>query len=843
MREDQSFKPLKPGTIHNLPQCDLNYVYVTRQIPPRLKIKEEEPPEDIFDAVERGPFIITGFMYINEKTQVQFARTSQKLVFIKLRNIHLYKIERVSNNSLLIWVIGQRALYAIQSVSDEYKDMYNIIMEKANIYSCLRSIRENETEKCIFTFPDYLKQISYALNEKELEVKNKIIKYSKFLFSMMLDDIILNWSESLFFRDLKQLCNDSFKLAELNKKKVEILRNEAIDTLKLTNGFMDCSAENHEKKSDNFIQLQRNFFNIDFSFRKTQDRILTYPFPRANAEGRKLYNDLKKALMHVPLKPEDLDIEMAAIFLGNDLNSVNDIREKIKTHAEGLIDFIKISKKWEKSILFKQLINITKGIDICFKKTDSMLFKNEHCQKLSLYNQKNNKINHDITLIKNIPRKRSISDLEESPLELKNNNNITRETDLTLRKEFLRRITDQLISELIDSQKCAKKYNLKIFIHNIIKNFKIPYEVILKFILGNIEYFISLTIQKHTEIYKDLRKMLAFKLYFSEDFGLKPTINKELKTLSTYNFSKSNLTGSIEDSYFKNEEKIKKKRYIEDDTYKSQDHQPSLKFEAVSTKNEILNLSNSEYKLSDIGLNSSKLNEISIDVKKSTEPSKEVISCNSHKSFFNIKSPSNNKQNKSNLDSIEKPVNLVKNNGNLYKNPPKLDTISKSSPNTNSQHKQLSNDTVDKLNCKMTPENLNFLVNKFANLEKNITTLSNSNKNDNKDINSNTKAESDLKSLNSDNPIATDDLSFKDFSKTQLDFDLIQPGRGKPMLQIIPLPSTQSTQNSKLSILFSEDISRNSEHCQQNNEMVRNFVGKLETITKIWESKLNETQL
>lgn len=64
--------------------------------------------------------------------------------------------------------------------------------------------------------------------------------------------------------------------------------------------------------------------------------------------------------MYIPFKPEDLDIETAAIFLGNDLNSVNDMREKIKDHAEGLIDFIKISKKWEKSILFKQLIDISK---------------------------------------------------------------------------------------------------------------------------------------------------------------------------------------------------------------------------------------------------------------------------------------------------------------------------------------------------------------------------------------------------------------------------------------------------------------------------------------------------
>lgn len=149
MREDQTFKPLKPGTIHDLPQCELNYVYVTQQILPRLKKGNEDPPEDIFDVIERGPFVITGFIHMNEETQsilkilnikkindslVRFAHTSRKTVFIKLRNVYLYKIEQLPSNSLLIWVVGQRALYAIRNVSDEYKETFDIVIEKANLY-------------------------------------------------------------------------------------------------------------------------------------------------------------------------------------------------------------------------------------------------------------------------------------------------------------------------------------------------------------------------------------------------------------------------------------------------------------------------------------------------------------------------------------------------------------------------------------------------------------------------------------------------------------------------------------------------------------------------------------
>ncbi|EMR10349.1 hypothetical protein PNEG_01601 [Pneumocystis murina B123] len=840
MREDQAFKPLKPETINDLPQCELAYVYITRHVYPRLKIDEKDEPEDIFDAIEKGPFVVTGVIRIIKDEQSQYRHNLEKVVFIKLMNVYLYKIERLSNNSLLIWIIGQRALYVIQSVCDEYKETYNIVTEKADLYSDLRTIRESETKECKFTFHEYLEQISYVWEEEKSEIKDKVIKYSKFLFFMMLDDTLLDWPKSLFFKDLVELCSDSFELAKLNKKRVEILRNNAIDILGLTNGFSDTSMENHDQKLNNF-QLQNNFFNINFSLRKLQNNILTYPFPRTNAEGRKLYNDLKKALMHVSFKPKNLDIDMAAVFLGDDLNSVDDIKEKIKSHAEGLIDLIKMSKKWEKSNLFKQLNNITKGIDMPLKKTKSMLLKNENQKKL-LYNRRN-RIIYDIPF-KKIDKEISLFHLIDNSSS-EGDNNTTFQTNIHPKKEFLQKIMNLLVSELIDSQKYAKRYNLKIFIHNVTNIFKISYKTILKFILENIECIIGLITQKHTEIYKDLENMLIFKSEFLNNFKTKSLNNRKKKDSScSYNLLKSNILDSIEDLSFKNKNESSEKSITTDNTYESLDAKASLESNTISTENKISNSLNNLYESSNIELNIQKFNNALINLRKTEKRLKNAISHNFSKSPFNTNSIFNDKK---------------ENEEKIYHNNPRPDIMSISSSDINLRDKPLSDNIINTPNNETKSYDLDKISSKsLISSKKNIINSSNSNKNHDKSIYFNKKNKSN-------DPVINDNSTFNQFTKSLFEFNLIEPGRGKPMLQIIQLPSTQPSQNSKLWFCpfkncnyFSETLVPNkyfkaiikhlkyhkdsfsSKHKHKNfnqsqNNMVRDFVEKLETIAESWK--------
>ncbi|KTW29678.1 hypothetical protein T552_00887 [Pneumocystis carinii B80] len=841
MREDQAFRPLKQGTIDDLPQCELAYVYITRHAYSRLKIEEKDEPEDIFDAIERGPFVVTGVIRIIKDKQSQYRYNSEKIVFIKLMNVYLYKIERLSNNLLLIWIIGQRALYVIQSVCDEYKETYNIVTEKADLYSDLRIIRENETKKCKFTFHEYLEQISYVWEEEKSKIKDKIIKYSKFLFFMMLDDTILDWPKSLFFKDLVELCSDSFELAKLNKKKAEILRNNAIDILELTNGFSntkDSFTENHDQELDNF-QLQNNFFNINFSLKELQNDTLTYPFPRTNAEGRKLYNDLKKALMHVSFKPKDLDIDMAAIFLGNDLNSVNDMKEKIKSHAEGLIDLIKMSKKWEKSNLFKQLSNITKGIDIPLKKTKSMLLKNEN-QKKGLYKRKNRRMYN--TSFKKIDKEMSLFHLIDNSSS-EGSSNTTFQRNILSKKEFLQKIMNQLVSELIESQKYAKRYNLKIFIHNMTNIFKISYKTTLKFILENIESFIGLVTQKHTEIYKDLENMLIFKSEFLNNSKAKPSNKKHKDSSYSYNLLKSNILDSIEDSSFKNKNESSKKSVTTDNTCESLDSKAALESNTISTENKISDSLNNLYESPNMELNIQKFDNALINLRKTEKRLKEAISHNSSKSLFNTNSTFNNK----------------KENEKEYHNNSKSDVMNISSSDTNLKDNSLSNNIINTSNHETKSHDSDEMSDKSLVLsKKNITNSSNSNKNNDKNIYLNKKDESN-------DPVINDNYTFNQFKKSLFEFNLIQPGRGKPMLQIIQLPSTQPSQNSKLWFCplkncnyFSETLVPNkyfkaiikhlkyhkdnfsSKHGHKNfnqpqNNMVRDFVEKLETIAESWK--------
>ncbi|QSL64848.1 hypothetical protein MERGE_002152 [Pneumocystis wakefieldiae] len=825
MREDQAFRYLKPETIDDLPQCELAY---------------KDEPEDIFDAVEKGPFVVTGVIRIIKDEQSQYKYNSEKIVFIKLMNVYLYKIERLSDNSLLIWIIGQRALYIIQSVCDEYKEIYNIVTEKADLYSDLRTIRESETKECNFAFHEYLEQISYVWEEEKSKIRDKIIKYSKFLFFMMLDDTLLDWPKSLFFKDLVELCGDSFELAKLNKKKVEILRNNAIDILGLTNGFSNTSMENHDQKLNNF-QLQNNFFNINFSLRKSQNNTLTYPFPRTNAEGRKLYNDLKKALMHVSFKPKNLDIDMAAVFLGNDLNSVNDMKEKIKSHAEGLVDLIRMSKKWEKSHLFKQLNNITKGIDIPLNRTKSRLSKDENKRKLS-YNRRNRKI-YNIPF-KKIDKKISLFHLVDNSSS-EGNSDTTFQANIHPKKEFLQKITNQLISELINSQKYAKRYNLKIFIHNVTNIFKISYKTTLKFILENIECIIGLITQKHTEIYKDLENMLIFKSEFLNNFETKPLNDRKQKDSSySYNSLKSNISNSIENSSFKNKNESSKKSIITDNTYGSLDTKVPLESNTTSTENKISDSINNLYESSNIELNIQKFDSALINLRKTEKRLKNAISHNIYKSSFNADSTFNNKK---------------ENEKKIYDNNAKPNTMNISSSDTSLKNKPLCNNIIN------TPDN----DTKFHDLDeiskkslisskKNIINSSNSDKNHDKNIYFNKKDESN-------DPVINNSPAFNQFTKSLFELNLIEPGRGKPMLQIIQLPSIQPSQNSKVWFCplkncnyFLEKLAPNkyfkaiikhlkyhkdsfsSKYRHENlnepqSNMVRNFVEKLETIAESWK--------
>ncbi|KAF3134156.1 hypothetical protein TWF703_006489 [Orbilia oligospora] len=94
---------------------------------------------DLLDVLEKGPFTVEGRIKDAPDELKEFARNpsnvqSLKGKIIRVANVRRWSIERLADESIVIWALGGAAWYGIHP-SDDYKDIYNTMVKKAAIYN------------------------------------------------------------------------------------------------------------------------------------------------------------------------------------------------------------------------------------------------------------------------------------------------------------------------------------------------------------------------------------------------------------------------------------------------------------------------------------------------------------------------------------------------------------------------------------------------------------------------------------------------------------------------------------------------------------------------------------
>ncbi|KAK6526858.1 hypothetical protein TWF281_010055 [Arthrobotrys megalospora] len=94
---------------------------------------------DLLDVLEKGPFTVEGKIGDVPDGLKEFAckpATVQSLKGkrIRIANVRRWSIERLADESIVIWALGGAAWYGIHP-ADDYKEIYGIMLQKAAIYN------------------------------------------------------------------------------------------------------------------------------------------------------------------------------------------------------------------------------------------------------------------------------------------------------------------------------------------------------------------------------------------------------------------------------------------------------------------------------------------------------------------------------------------------------------------------------------------------------------------------------------------------------------------------------------------------------------------------------------
>ncbi|KAK6512149.1 hypothetical protein TWF481_001041 [Arthrobotrys musiformis] len=94
---------------------------------------------DLLDVLEKGPFTVEGRIKDVPETLKEFARNPSNLHSLKgktirVANVRRWSIERLADESIVIWALGGAAWYGIHP-TDAYKEIYDTMLQKAAIYN------------------------------------------------------------------------------------------------------------------------------------------------------------------------------------------------------------------------------------------------------------------------------------------------------------------------------------------------------------------------------------------------------------------------------------------------------------------------------------------------------------------------------------------------------------------------------------------------------------------------------------------------------------------------------------------------------------------------------------
>ncbi|KAK6533438.1 hypothetical protein TWF694_002379 [Orbilia ellipsospora] len=132
MLELSVFMEQNPNELHYMqwPTCDLYDAIVWSP-----KSSHEGYLIDLLDVLEKGPFNVKGTIKTIPDDLKEFAlKPDLANQEIQVANVRRWSIERLSDEKIVIWALGNAAWYGIHPASD-YREIYNIMLQKAAIYN------------------------------------------------------------------------------------------------------------------------------------------------------------------------------------------------------------------------------------------------------------------------------------------------------------------------------------------------------------------------------------------------------------------------------------------------------------------------------------------------------------------------------------------------------------------------------------------------------------------------------------------------------------------------------------------------------------------------------------
>ncbi|KAK6508254.1 hypothetical protein TWF506_010351 [Arthrobotrys conoides] len=153
---------------------------------------------DLLDVLEKGPFTVEGRIKDAPDGLKEFARNpsnvqSLKGKKIRVANVRRWSIERLADESIVIWALGGAAWYGIHP-ADEYKDIYDIMVKKAAIYNFIidkydhLSIRSKQVKTPLSDLYNELSVESPFLGTPG-EVEGLVHTHRRFIMAQLIENV------------------------------------------------------------------------------------------------------------------------------------------------------------------------------------------------------------------------------------------------------------------------------------------------------------------------------------------------------------------------------------------------------------------------------------------------------------------------------------------------------------------------------------------------------------------------------------------------------------------------------------------------------------------------------
>ncbi|KAF3908587.1 hypothetical protein ABW21_db0209228 [Orbilia brochopaga] len=189
MLETHALKEPNPKKVHpdEWPTCDLYDAIVTSK-----KSTHKDGLIDLLDVLEKGPFHVKGRIRTISNELREFVRNTNLVnCEILIANVRRWSIERLPDEKIIIWALGNAAWYGIHPAKS-YQEIYDTMLKKAAIYNFIIdkygniSARGQRLKTDMDTI--YAEMAENPVLGSPEDVKDLVVTHRRFVIAQLLED-------------------------------------------------------------------------------------------------------------------------------------------------------------------------------------------------------------------------------------------------------------------------------------------------------------------------------------------------------------------------------------------------------------------------------------------------------------------------------------------------------------------------------------------------------------------------------------------------------------------------------------------------------------------------------